>query len=286
MAQGVIARRMRKGGWSREVGIAVYRGWARARPTRPGPRVFANSLPKAGTHLLMSMLDAMPGIHFSGRHFAFGVVPDEAGEAARLAELEAELAHVRRSQYMTAHVPYSESRANLLERHGATSLLALRDPRDVAVSLSMYIVNNPRHHMHQRFVTEFADVEARLRAVILGVPPTAESRGLVSLTDRIGRYLGWLDDPRTCTVRYEELLGPQGGGSRDDQVAAVERIIEHLGLQTSEMPVDTIVDTIYSTKSATFRAGRIGDWNDVMTPEHTVLMGEEWQRALQRMGYL
>jgi hypothetical protein len=247
--------------------------------------VFANSLPKAGTHLLMALLDAVPSVSFSGRHFAFGLTTDEHAEVERLDSLRREMARVRSSQYMTAHVPYSIERAQLLREAEMRSVLVLRDPRDVVVSLAMYIENNPRHHLHDRFLAEYPDRDARLKAVISGVPPCDGSRGLVSLGDRVRRYLGWIDDPQTCTIRYEELLGPRGGGSRAAQLATVRKVMSHLELSEQAFPIEPIADAIYSTRSATFRTGRIGDWRATLTPDHDALMGSGWRDLLHRMGY-
>jgi hypothetical protein len=58
--------------------VPTYRAFARTNVFFPGPRVFANSIPKAGTHLVASLLARLPRMMFSGIHSALGEVDDWA----------------------------------------------------------------------------------------------------------------------------------------------------------------------------------------------------------------
>ena len=57
----------------RRVAYAALRLRARAVREGDSPPIFVNSFPKAGTHMLMSALDATPNVLFSGRF----LVPEE-----------------------------------------------------------------------------------------------------------------------------------------------------------------------------------------------------------------
>ena len=59
-------------GVKRRAVVPAYRAVARANVFLPGPRVFANSFPKGGTHLLSALLGELPRMMFSGVHRAGG----------------------------------------------------------------------------------------------------------------------------------------------------------------------------------------------------------------------
>ena len=48
--------------------LTAYRGYARAQIWRSGPRIFVNSIPKAGTHLLTAELEKFPQLQNSRLH--------------------------------------------------------------------------------------------------------------------------------------------------------------------------------------------------------------------------
>src|SRR5919106_2654273 len=89
----------------RELAIPVYRWIARWSWRGPPPRVLANSLPKAGTHLVAQLLRNLPNLHFSGRHHA---MPDFRRDPHREMSIDWDsvrraLSSVRDGQYMTSH---------------------------------------------------------------------------------------------------------------------------------------------------------------------------------------
>ena len=90
--------------------VPAYRAMARANVFLPGPRVFANSFPKGGTHLLSALLGELPRMMFSGVHCAAGdfTAGAQRPEPENLdwERLRRTLGRVNRGQFMTAHFPY------------------------------------------------------------------------------------------------------------------------------------------------------------------------------------
>src|SRR5437868_8345987 len=108
-------RRIRHNPIVRAVGVPLYQTRARMRPGRP-PRVLANSLPKAGTHLLTALLAELPDMRFSGEHLtAFDLQEDGTFHGERL---EKRLGRVRDGQYVSAHLPAWPQVFSAVERHG------------------------------------------------------------------------------------------------------------------------------------------------------------------------
>ena len=109
--------------------VPAYRTLARGNVFYPPPRVFANSFPKAGTHLLASLLGRLPRMMASGLHRDRADVDRDGWE-----QLAGDLGTVRNGQYATGHFPHDPRLVAMLGELEFASLVCLRDPRDIAVS--------------------------------------------------------------------------------------------------------------------------------------------------------
>src|SRR5680860_578820 len=261
----------------RKVAIPAYRLYARVAFFYPPPRVLATSMPKAGTHLLSALLANFPRMMFSGRHHAFrnfyvaDKIPEwDADEPATIdwTRVERALASVNNGQYMTAHFSPMPELIALLEKLDFRTLVILRDPRDVVVSSSFYLAHLRRHFLNERFTKELTSKDDRLMAAITGLPATDSSRGLPSVGSRIERYKRWFDQPNAKVTRFERLIGPNGGGSEEEQRQEILTIADHIKRPVSPEGADDLARRTWSTKSSTFRKGTIGDWRNHFTDRH------------------
>lgn len=91
------------------------------------------------------------------------------------------------------------------------------------------------------------------------------------------QLLWLLDHPRVLRTRYEDLVGPCGGGENPKKTLV--KIGDHLrstsGLETRP----------YSNKSLTFRAGTIDGWRDDWTDTHHEAYERLHPGLLERWGY-
>jgi sulfotransferase 6B1 len=252
--------------------VPTYRALARTNVFYPGPRVLANSFPKAGTHLLGALMAQMPQLMFSGVHHAVGdfTAAGAAPEAIALdwVRLRRALAGVNRGHYMTGHFPAVPGLPELLDDLGYARVLMVRDPRDVVVSGQHYVTSLRSHDLHRRYTQVLTTPDRRLMASIVGFPADEHSRGLEPIGARLQRYLAWRDDPRSLVVRFEDLIGPAGGGSAETQRATVVRIARHVGRELSPDRLGRVAGRVWSDRSSTFRSGRTGGWREHFTDEH------------------
>lgn len=279
----------RHAGAKRRAVVPAYRAVARANVFLPAPRVFANSFPKGGTHLLSALLGELPRMMFSGVHCAAG---DVTGGADRPEPdnmdwegLRRTLGRVNRGQFMTAHFPYVDGLAQELDRLGYRSILILRDPRDVVISAQHYVTKMTAHDLHRRFTEQYRTADERIAAIIAGFPANEYGRGQDSIAERLERYLPWLSTPGVLVVRFEDLVGAAGGGSRERQDAAVEAVGRHVDRALRPDQVRAVAGRVWSDKSSTFRQGRAGGWRDHLSPEHIRLFKEHAGRELVELGY-
>src|SRR5918996_36781 len=159
-SRGWAAAWVRQNRALRPIAVGGYRLLARTVLAGRGPRTLANSIPKAGTHLLSALLRQFPDLRFSGRHHVFQDFSDNPPVHANAlpevdwSDFRKALASTRPGQFATAHLPHQPAAQSILDELGFRQLLIIRDPRDVVVSLSQYITHSERHFLYRRFHDE------------------------------------------------------------------------------------------------------------------------------------
>jgi sulfotransferase 6B1 len=239
---------------------------------RDEPRILCVSLPKAGTHLLERALCLHPRLYRK-------LVPTLNEANVRRRGFEALLDSVWAGQVVMCHLPFTpEYRRWLTERH-IKCLFLIRDPRDIIVSQSHYIVGKRAHELHELFASlpEFSE---RLKVAIRGDP----SHGLESIGRRLAQFSGWLD-ASDLVVRFEDLVASEGGQQRATQQATLRSIYRSLDLSPREEFFEDLASQLVSRVSPTFRTGRIGGWKAHFNSELEILFRASAEDQLARYGY-
>lgn len=248
----------------RDAAIGLFRVYAQAQFWRTGPRIFVNSLPKAGTHLLMSMLETVPGIMNSRLHVQTRSIGTRTADGLEYdpIKLGKQLASIRNGQVVSAHFPFATGLDRAISEAGFRSLNLVRSPRDMLVSRYFYIKGLRRHRLNAHLTEHYPDKKSMLMALIEG-PKAGED----NIDGRFRPYAdlfrvnsGWLSAKDVLTVRYEDLVGGRGGGSDERQLSALSEIAQHLGLPTTGIDIQNSWKNIEHRGTATLRKGRIGDW--------------------------
>lgn len=258
-----------------------------------GPRVLVNSVHKSGTHVVTTLLRHLPGMIPSGRHYVldnFKATPERPaiwGETPEVDwhQLRRAFASFKRGQFLTSHFQAEPRLPALLDELGFRTVFIIRDPRDVVVSSTFYMTHLERHVMHRRYAEDFGTDQERIMATITGFAPGPNGLGSVSIGRRIEGYLGWPAAAGVYGCRFEDLIGPNGGGDADVQRVEVEAITRHLGYLLTPDRIERLLRKVWSERSPTFRKGVIGDWRNHFTDEHIAAFKEVAGRHLVTLGY-
>lgn len=178
------------------------------------------------------------------------------------------------------HAPYSDILLDMLETQQVRPIQIVRDPRDVIVSFAHWIESEPNWYSHSAFTG--LSIPDRMLTLIRGYLHgglTFDPFGTV-----MDRSYGWLTRPdRVLVVRFEDLVGPKGGGSRERQLIAIERVTRWLGVENVDYAV--VAEQLFGG-TPTFRKGRIGSWREEFTSqvkdEFTNVVGPR----LEQWGYV
>lgn len=283
----------------RSAGVRAYSSVVRANRFLPPPKVLLNGPPKSGTHLLSDCLSLMPRMMFSGRHFALSEffvasrIPSEARShhAGAYPELEEPsiaklLGQCPKGMFVTAHARFHPALAELIEKLRFRHVLLLRDPRDVVVSHAFYVKRERQHFHHEYFTEVLQSDEERIMAAIRGFGSDAsDGAPLLPIGESFAGFIRWLEEPSTLVVRFEDLIGPQGGGDSERQLATIESIGRFVSRPVDREQARHIAQRMYGKGSLTFRKGQMGDWRNHFTDAHRRAFKEVGGDSLIELGY-
>lgn len=224
--------------------------------------------PKTGTHLVGKLVTAITGME--GEYQLCEVGSTKKG--VKLAETA-----TANGRFAIAH-NWTRKILSKLEKKGYKILFTLRDPRDQTISMQEWFLEGQWSWMG---ASKIKDREKQLEEMITG-----DLFGWSSPSMIFERYLNIAPlSPSICkVVKFEELIGREGGGSREEQLRIIAEIAEFLGVKLSDGEVEAIASQLFGN-SATFRRGKIGAWRGFFTENHKRLFKVRYQHFLEHFGY-
>ncbi|MDR6224329.1 sulfotransferase domain-containing protein [Desmospora profundinema] len=226
------------------------------------PTVMINSVPKSGTHLMVQIIQGIPGFHLCKYYY------------------QSTLSDIRfnpEGVVAVGHFPYNEKLFDNLKKWGIRLFFISRDPRDVAVSLAhFYMRDNLKDHpMHTYFKKYTKSHTERLSVIINGadlthteIPSKHGWTGYPNLYQHLAPIYQWFRQPVIIKTTFEKLVDPQ------TRTKELTRFIDYLWedirpLNLSKQEImERMNDNIRPLQSSTFRKGEVGTWKNEFLPEH------------------
>ena len=157
-----------------------------------------------------------------------------------------------------------------------------RDPRDVVLSMVNFLSGQT-----SKGIGNFSEFKVFSRT--LDAKPTLKEKLTYALSDPsfpgfgdFEKSLWLLHHPDVCKVSFEELVGPEGGGSAEAQQRAVGRVLNFLGLDVAP---EGITERLFRRDSFSFFKGQIGAWREAFTRDHQALFKDRFDHVLSTYGY-
>ena|GEM_PF-4107027 len=240
--------------------------------------VFINSIPKGGTHLLFECVRAM-----GFKEPDTLDLPDNNSEI--LPGHFYNLQHAKKDYFSRQY----SNIYNLISAFSSSVVLFIyRDPRDIAVSLAYYLASQSQYHILFEHMKDLSP-EDRLLSVIQGTYPLSvffnrEFSFNGNIRDLINTYCDWIENPfpNTLVLKFEDLIGAEGGGDSAAQLRTIWEI--QLALHVDGKPAD-FCGKIFSTKALTFRKGQIGDYKKEFSEKTEKIFRELPQDFMEKSGY-
>lgn len=209
--------------------------------------------------------------------------PELQGAWREIRKLKGETLFVPGLVVSTHAFPWNAARWTFLDawgRQGAPAIVfGYRDPRAQILSMIKFLAHDPQmagHPMMQvyRPILQGLGSLDRMLSFAISDPafPFRESY-------RENRWL--LHHPNVLKLRFEDLVGEEGGGSREGQAAAVESWARFLAV---DIPADELADGLFG-ETKTFHKGRVDSWRDAFKDHHLKAFEREFGDVLADYGY-
>lgn len=193
------------------------------------------------------------------------------------------------------HLIHSGAQNPLLRDEGATKILIVRDLRDVFVSLVYWFDDQVQEGLINRHLASKrkglreriqhwrgCSFDQKLRIVLEDGDGSLYSSGF--MRENIEEGCRLMEEPNVLVVRFEDLVGPRGGGSAEAQQGVIRRVAQELSQKLSEEEIEEIGKGMFGT-SQTFRKGQIGSWEGNYSPENLLLFYMRYGRYQKSFGY-
>lgn len=261
-------------------------------------RVLINSLPKSGTHLLTKAIEIFGYKEYATHrsypkrildYFGWGTPRflnyKEAKKSLKktgqeeqigvgvltpyrvnLPTLRYWLERIPEGQYIQGHLPYTSVLHPLIENLNYRHLVIIRDPRAVIASLLPFVLAARPTGMGDHFLAEdfkLMSPSQRLNFILEGGYAPQAKVHIKSFAEVYNSLLAWREQPGCLLIHFEDLVGPQGGGNIERQIAVIKNISSHLDLPWDEK--NKLTKDIYDSASRTFRMGKIDGWKNSLS---------------------
>jgi len=247
------------------------------------PIVFGNAVPKAGSHLLLQVLQ---GLREAG-HFAsveaqpIRTITQFERRWRSANEIVADLQRLKPGRIGWGYLFATPENLAELANPERVNYFIYRDPRDLLVSAVFFARDKyPGHELHD-YYNQLGDFSACLRVEIAGIDDFGLH--LPPLRVRYDRYLGFFETPAMMPVRFEDLIH-----RRRETITAMLDYYEARGYELAvlrDQALELILAAIQPEKSITFRKGQTGDWQEHFSAENRQLFKEVNGDLLIQLGY-
>ena len=91
--------------------------------------------------------------------------------------------------------------------------------------------------------------------------------------------LEWDKFPKSKILKFEEIIGPQGGGDLESQINSIYDLSNFLGLEFNEEEILQISNKAFGNLT-TFRGGKINGWKSFFTDEQNKFFKSEYHKLI------
>ncbi len=242
--------------------------------------ILANSFPKSGTHLIIQIIEALPGVRDWANFLAS--TPSFTLKETSSATMAKRVSQLASGEMAGGHLFHSDEVVAAAKKADLLHYFIYRDPRDIVVSEVNYLTKMNRWHRLHRTFRGLENIKNGYRYSIIGESNRSKFY-YPDIAERFARYEPWILDSSVIPLKFEDLRGPEA-------LSWVRHIVKaHWSANAESYDLEAAVlkcfKNINPERSHTFSKGRSGGWKGAFDDELKDLFKEVAGDLLIRLGY-
>ena len=171
-------------------------------------------------------------------------------------------------------------------------IILVRDPRDMFVSAIHYLDKNRlwiQRPRKKQFYSEWRSLETNVEKISYLMGVNMDNYINKSFEDCFKKAIACSKIPNSFVVRFEDLVGAQGGGDIAIQRKTINKILRFIKLKLKAGEKDWIVKNLFASKGLEeggfFRKGQIGTWPQYFKKGQRKKFNHKYGFFLDYFGY-
>jgi Sulfotransferase domain len=237
------------------------------------------TVPKSGSHLLLKLIVMLTNRYPNGMHSLYDHLDQVSEKEFEKIVLKCQ----DENHFAFNHTADFGALFNTFSKHHPeyTGLLMIRDLRDVLVSYVYHVSDS----LEEQFGPSLT-MEEKL-TLVLDLETFEVSK---KMEQEVLSAIEWMNRPNVIVCRFENIVGPMGGGDLQKQIESITHLARTLGMDLTQEYLEKILQDLFGnsqgpTVSGTFRSGQIGSWKNLFTAEHEALFLKHWNAYQIQLGY-
>lgn len=236
-----------------------------------------HSIPKCGTHLIQRIVKFMTNQVVVQGHIGIKNLQKAYADNVIMRTFEA----------------YFPQKLQIANQAGYKVIALVRDPRDALISHVFYMrsyADKPDNKTVRDFFVvgpgfDLLSIEEQITSLITGSIHTP------SYLNFYKERMGWACHPSNLMVKYEDLVGPRGGGRLDVQKYSLLKMAQYIHLKLTPQHLQYVLDNLYldfgqeEEAGKVFKHSSIGNWKTFFTEKHKQLFKQIMGKELIQLGY-
>lgn len=246
-----------------------------------------NTVPKCGTHFIMTCIFYMLNKSVDA---GYDYVTESQYTNEQAKNYLNFLNSLKTQTFIhKTHVPYLPKIEKTFLEADCKWLLFIRDPRDSLISLVFYLdtfQGDQRDFMWiNSNVYDKLSFDDKITALMTGSCCT-------NYLDVFYRKItNWHTSKYGLMIKFEDLIGPNGGGTKAAQLESIQKISDYLNVNLSQQEVEAIGEYCFIqqpdqlTSQRTYKRSQIGSWKKFFNSKNKTLFKELFGVEIIELGY-
>ncbi len=244
----------------------------------PREMIILNSIPKCGTHLASKCIELLTRQKCYNVRWNTAVLPNKyfySGDD--LVPLTQIFSKRSENEFISSHLTYSPIFEDEVIKKGYKFIFIYRDPRAQVVSMARWKIKfnaNAGMSLNDTIMSLITD----------SVLYKTGWKDVGNIFDLYRSFMPWTLNSKFLSIRFEDLVGPNGGGDLKSQYKTVSDIANFIGAKVDKIKIKAITKDIFGG-TATFNEGQIDGWKKYFTKEHKNAFKKYAGQLLIDLGY-